>query len=258
MKNIPVCILCGGTGTRMKEETEFRPKPMVPVGGQPMVMHIMRYYAHFGFRKFILALGYKQEAFKEYFFHLDLVRSDVRIQYGQQPHMTYECQPLDWDVILADTGERTMKGARLKRVERYVGAETFCMTYGDAVSDVDLQALMEFHRGHGKMCTVTGIHPAPRFGEIHQQEGRVLSFTEKPENGQLVNGGFFVFNRRIFDYLTADEWCDLEVGPLEIVAQKGEMMVYEHRGWWGCMDTIKEMAELDVLWREGRAPWKVW
>jgi len=242
----------------MKEETEFRPKPMVPIGGQPMILHIMRYYAHFGFRKFILALGYKQQMFKDYFYHFDLLNADTLIRYGRQKEVTYDCKPLDWEIVLADTGERTMKGGRLKRVEKFVGSDVFMCTYGDGLSDVDLHELLAYHRGHGKLCTVTGIHPAPRFGEIHQHDGEVISFTEKPENGQLVNGGFFVFNRQIFDYLTADEWCDLEVGPLEIVAQRGEMRVYEHGGWWGCMDTIKEMAELDVLWREGRAPWKLW
>lgn len=255
-----ICILCGGSGTRLKEQTEFIPKPMIPIGGRPMLYHIMKLYSHYGFNEFVLALGYKQEIIKDYFVHLDIINNDITVDIGQYRganHHGYADK--GWRVTLSDTGENTMKGGRLKRIEKYIRGNTFMMTYGDGIGNINIPELLEFHQKHGRIATVTGIHPLPRFGEIHRQGERVLNFTEKPNDPDcLMNGGFFVFNREIFDYLHPDEWCDLEVGPLEMVANDGELMVYHHTGYWGCMDNLKDMSELQKLWNDGKAPWKVW
>lgn len=259
MIDIPVVILCGGTGTRMREATDLIPKPLVPIGGLPMVLHIMRWYAKFGCKRFVLALGYKQQAFKDYFYHHDLYLNDVQIHYTKDKRDIRYCgEPTGWDIVLADTGERTMKGGRLKRVQKYVEWDPiFMMTYGDGLSDVNIQELLDFHKSHGKLCTVTGIHPDPRFGEIQEEDGVVTSFSEKSKDGcPLVNGGYFVFGAGIFDYLTVDEWCDLEIGPLELVAERREMMVYRHQGYWGCADTLREVDDLNRIWQKGEAPWK--
>jgi glucose-1-phosphate cytidylyltransferase len=229
-----------------------------------MLYHIMKIYAHYGFNDFVLALGYKQEIIKDYFEHFNQINSDLLVHTGRfrgEPYMSHYSESISdsWDIWLADTGEETMKGARLKRVEKYVGGETFMVTYGDGVGDIDIPRLLTFHKSHGKIATVTGVHPAPRFGELHCRENACLSFNEKPQDSHCwINGGFFVFNREIFDYLTTDEWCDLEIGPLEILAAKGELMVYKHEGFWACMDTLREMGYLNQLWKEGKAPWKVW
>ena len=254
-----VVILCGGSGTRLREETEFKPKPMIHVGGKPLLWHIMKLYSYWGHNEFVLALGYKQEMIKEYFYNFDLINHDYRTKTGE-PRIIKSYKMTDqWDVILADTGETTLKGSRLKRVEKYITGDTFMMTYGDGVANVNIQALIDFHYSHGKIATVTGVHPAPRFGEILHKDGEVISFSEKPYNGEnLVSGGFFVFNRKIFDYLHVEEWCDLEVGPLELLAQQKELMVYHHKGYFGCMDTVSDMYLLNELWNKGEAKWKVW
>ena len=259
-----VVILAGGTGTRLKEMTEFIPKPMVHIGGKPMLWHIMKLYAYYGFKSFILALGYKQEMIKEYFRNYHYINNDIH--YGPVHGQKLLWYPIeDWEVILSDTGEKTFKGGRLKRIEKYITDDTFMCTYGDSIGNIDIQALVKFHKSHGKMATVTGVHPPPRFGEITYEPvglsgvtyGKVISFSEKPMNGwNLINGGFFVFNKDIFKYLTTDEWCDLEIGPLELIAAKGEMMVYHHQGYWSCMDTLKDMGELQQLWDSGNAPWR--
>jgi glucose-1-phosphate cytidylyltransferase len=255
-----VVILCGGSGTRLREQTEFIPKPLIPIGPVPMVVHIMRWYAKFGFTDFVLALGYKQEALKQYFHHYDIINNDITVNIGR--HGGYndyaEYEDWGWRVVLSDTGENTMKGGRLKRVEKYIEGDTFLMTYGDGISDIDIISLVAFHKSHGKLVTVTGVHPVPRFGEIHHDNGCALSFSEKPQHDDcLMNGGFFVMNRGVFEYLHEDEWCDLEVGPLEMIARKGELMVYPHKGFWRCMDTLKDMSELQQLWVDGKAPWRV-
>jgi len=250
---IPVVILCGGTGTRLKEMTEFIPKPLVPVGPYPMVVHIMKLYSFYGYKNFILALGHKQESFKEYFWNYNLINNDIVLDGTPVRFKAVE----DWNIVLSDTGEATMKGGRLKRIEKYIEGDTFMCTYGDGIADIDLRDLLEFHRSHGNLATVTGVHPIPRFGEILYDGNKVISFSEKPHNGNcLVNAGFFVFNREIFKYLTEDEWCDLEIGPLELIAAKGEMMVYHHKGFWKSMDTLKDMGELQQLWDSGNVPWR--
>jgi glucose-1-phosphate cytidylyltransferase len=256
-----VVILCGGLGTRLREETEFRPKPMVNIGSRPILWHIMKYYSQFGFANFVLALGYKGEMIKNYFCHYELMNSDVTIQLGQPDNMCFHHShgEAGWKITLANTGEKSLKGARLKKVEKYITDETFMVTYGDGIADVDITALLAFHRDHGKMATVTGINLASRFGELKTDGARVLSFSEKPQNGEgLVNGGFFVFNRLIFDYLTADDFCDLEVGVLEKIAAEGQLMVYKHRGFWACMDTLRDTEYLNKLWNDGQAKWKTW
>lgn len=253
-----VCILCGGSGTRLKEMSEFIPKPLIPIGPYPMVVHIMKLYAHYGYKDFVLALGYKQEAFKMYFRNYDIINHDVTFRTGIPTNPIYTGREEQWCVVLSDTGDNTFKGARLKRIEQYIQGDTFMLTYGDAVSDVDLDKLLSFHKSHGRLVTVTGVHPAPRFGEIHHDNGKVISFSEKPHDDEcLINGGFMICDRKIFDYLTEDSWCDLEVGPLELLAAKDELRVYHHRGFWKSMDTLKDMGELQTMWNEGKAKWRV-
>lgn len=256
-----VVILCGGLGTRLREETEFRPKPMVNIGERPILWHIMKIYAQCGHKDYVLALGYKGEMIKNYFCHYELMNNDVTIELGKLENMRihHSHDEAGWKITLANTGEKALKGVRLKKVEKYITDETFMMTYGDGVADVDINALLAFHKAHRKLVTVTGINRASRFGQLKIDGDRVVSFAEKPQNGDgLVSSGFFVFNRPIFDYLSTDDSCDLEVGPLETIAQEGQLMVYKHRGFWSCMDTIRDMEYLNKLWREGQAAWKVW
>lgn len=255
-------ILCGGIGTRIREETEFKPKPMVNIGNRPILWHIMKIYAHFGYKDFILCLGYKGEIIRDYFYHYEVMNSDVTIDLGppkrvfvHQPH-----QEKDWQITFVNTGEKTLKGGRIKKIEQYIpDTDTdFMVTYGDGLADIDINALLEFHRGHGKLATVTGVLSISRFGELKIQGDRVESFTEKPNSvSEFVNGGFFVFNRKIFNYLSADDNCDLEFGVLEKISREGQLMVYKHKGFWACMDTLRDMDYLNELWQKNR-PWAVW
>lgn len=256
-----VIILCGGLGTRLREETEFRPKPMVNVGDRPILWHIMKIYAHFGCHDFTLALGYKGEMIKNYFCHYELMNNDVTIELGEPEkiciHQRHE--EAGWRVTMINTGEKSLKGGRLKKLQKYITEDTFFVTYGDGLASIDIFALLDFHKKHGKIATVTGVSPAARFGELKIQGNEVKSFSEKPSNGEgLINGGFFVFNKAIFDYLRIDDACDLEIGPLEELARAGELMVYKHNGFWACMDTLRDMEYLNRLWSSGEAPWKIW
>jgi glucose-1-phosphate cytidylyltransferase len=258
-----VIILCGGLGTRLKEETEFRPKPMVRIGTRPILWHIMKIYARYGHTEFILPLGYKGDMFKEYFYHYHLMNQDVRIRLGN--HRTVEFLPgespdtEDWTITLADTGENTLKGGRLKRVEKFLTGDEVMVTYGDGVADIDIEALLAFHRSHGKMATVTGVSPASQFGELQITGNRVKHFREKPSSSDhYISGGFYVFSRAFFSRLTPGDSCDLEVGPLEELAREGELMVYKHPGKWACMDTIRDVEYLNRLWNTGEAFWKTW
>ena len=256
-----IVILCGGLGTRLREESEFRPKPMVNIGDRPILWHIMKIYAAYTHNNFVLALGYKGEMIKNYFCHYELMNNDVTIELGKPENLCihHGHEENGWKITLANTGEETLKGARLKKVQKYITGDTFMVTYGDGIADIDLNALVSFHKSHGKLATLTGINPASRFGELKIKGNQVESFSEKPKNGDgLINGGFFVFNRGIFDYLSEDENCDLEIGPLEKIAAEGQLMVYKHRGFWACMDTIRDMEYLNKLWREDQAAWKVW
>ena len=256
-----VVILCGGLGTRLREETEFRPKPMVEIGAHPILWHIMKIYAHYGLTDFILCLGYKGEMIKEYFYHYEVLNDDFTIELGNHKNIEIHNSHAEtgWRVTLADTGDKALKGARLKRIEKYIIGDQFMMTYGDAVANIDINALLAFHRIHGKLATVTGINPTSRFGELKIKDNRVESFTEKPRTGSgLINGGFFIFDRSIFDYLSTNDDCDLEIGPLEKLAREGQFMVYKHTGFWACMDTLRDMEYLNNLWNENKAEWKIW
>lgn len=256
-----VIILCGGMGTRLKEETEFKPKPMVMVGDRPILWHIMKIYASYGYQKFVLCLGHKGNIIKDYFYHYEIMANDFQVTLGRKETLKifYRNPENGWQIVLADTGENSLKGARLKRIERYVDSDHFMVTYGDGVADVDISRLVAFHLSHGKIATLTGVKPKARFGELEVDGQQVTNFTEKPQTTEgLINGGFFVFHRKIFDYLDEHEECDLEYGALERLAQKGELMVYQHPGFWACMDTLRDMESLNRLWAGNKAPWKVW
>jgi glucose-1-phosphate cytidylyltransferase len=256
-----VVILCGGLGTRLREETEFRPKPMVNIGDRPILWHIMKIYAHFDYTDFVLALGYKGEMIKQYFFHYELMNNDVTIELGKPEQLCiHQChEESGWRITLADTGEKSLKGARVKRIEKYITGETFMLTYGDGVADIDIDRLLTFHRNHGRLATVTGINPTSRYGELKINGDKVESFTEKPQHPDgYINGGFFIFNKGIFDYLSIDDDSDLEIGPLEQIAREGHLMVYKHDGFWACMDTLRDMEYLNGLWNEGKPAWEIW
>ena len=258
---IPVVILCGGRGTRLREETEYRPKPMVEVGGRPIVWHIMRIYAHHGFKRFLLCLGYKGFMIKEYFLNYRAIANDFTLTLGQRPNIAFadHDDEVDWTMTLADTGLDAMTGARVKRIEKYLEGDTFMLTYGDGLADIDVGELLRFHRQAGRLVTVTGIRPPSRFGEMHVQGNLVTEFTEKPQVSEgLVNGGFFVCQREFLEYLSDDEACILEQEPLRRVAADGELAVYPHEGFWQCMDTFREYELLTGLWERGEAPWRIW
>lgn len=256
-----VVILCGGIGTRLREETEFRPKPMVTIGKHPILWHIMKIYSYFGYKDFILALGYKGEMIKDYFYHYDLLNSDVTIELGTKRIIkVHQCHDdNDWRITLVDTGETALKGSRLKKIQNYITDDVFMMTYGDGVSNVNIDKLLNFHRSHGKIVTVTGVNPASRFGELVIEGEQVLQFQEKKKiASNYVSGGYFVFNKDIFDYLKVNDDCDLEFGPLEQIAAQGQLMVYKHDGDWACMDTMRDMEYLNRLWYENKAFWRIW
>jgi glucose-1-phosphate cytidylyltransferase len=253
-------ILCGGLGTRMREETEFRPKPLVEVGGRPVLWHIMKLYAHHGFRDFVLCLGYRGQMIKEYFLNYEAMNNDFTICLGRRNRITYhdDHKEQDFNVTLADTGLESMTGGRVMRAGKYVDDETLMVAYGDCVSDVDIRALVDFHHSHGRLATVTTVRPTSRFGVLDVSDGgSVLSFAEKPQLEGWASAGFFVFNRRVLDYLTGDA-CVLEQEPLERLAREGQLMAYRHDGFFFAMDTYREYKYLNDLWDAGRAEWKVW
>lgn len=254
-----VVILCGGRGTRMEHETEFRPKPMVPIGGKPILWHIMKIYAAYGHKDFILCLGYKGEVIKRYFLDYEAMNRDFTVTLGARHRIEFHDghDEEDFRVTLADTGLETPTGGRIKRVERYVHGETFFVTYGDGVADIDLDVLLRYHREKGRIATVTGVRPFSRFGVVEiGEDGLVRSFREKPQVDGLVSGGFFVFERAVFEYL--DEQSVLEREPLERLAADGQLAIYPHPGFWHCMDTRTDRQRLEELWARGEAPWKVW
>ena len=259
----PVMILCGGQGSRLREETEVRPKPMVEIGGRPILWHIMKLYSSYGFKRFILCLGYKGHVIKEYFLNYKTYSTDLTVHLGRpdavQYHNSHDEE--DWRVTLVETGETTQTGTRVARAGRYVEDATFCVTYGDGLADIDLSALIAFHRKHGRIGTITGVRPPGRFGELRvESEGRAVEFNEKPQVTEgIINGGFFVFQREFLDrYLSVEEDVMLEQTPLQHLTRDGELMVYQHHGFWQPMDTYRELTVLDQLWRSGRAPWKLW
>jgi glucose-1-phosphate cytidylyltransferase len=255
-----VVILAGGQGMRLREETEFRPKPMIPIGNRPMLWHIMKIYAQHGLRDFVVCLGYRGDVIKRYFLDYRAMSRDFTVDLGRGGAITLHdgAKEDDFRVTLAETGLDAMTGARVKRVERYIDGDTFLLTYGDGVADVDITRLRAFHREHGRIGTVTGVFPQSRFGELLRDGRQVVEFSEKPlTHAGCVNGGFFVFDRRFLSYLEDRDGCVLEGQPLAELARDGELMVYEHRGFWQCMDTMRDLDLLRDLWAKG-APWKVW
>jgi len=253
-------ILCGGQGTRLREETEFRPKPLVEIGGKPVLWHIMKLYAHFGFIDFTLCLGYRGNMIKEYFLNYEAMNNDFTILLGANARTIFKGahEEQDFQVTLADTGQEAMTGERIKRIRKYVEGDTFFLTYGDGVSDVNIVDLLAFHKNHGKIATMTTVRPYSRFGILETEpEGKVLAFREKPQLEGWANAGFFVFDGKIFDYLAGDN-CTLEREPLEQLAAEGQLMAYRHEGFFFAMDTYREYLYLNDLWRSGNAPWRLW
>lgn len=256
-----VVILCGGKGTRIKEESEYRPKPLVKIGNRPILWHIMKIYAHYGFKEFVICLGYKGEMIKEYFLNYEMMNNDFTINLGSSKDIEIHSDHTehDWLVTLAETGEESQTGARVKRIEKYVDGDTFMLTYGDGVSQINIKELLEYHKSHGKIGTMTGVHPSSRFGEFTMKNNQIMEFNEKPQTKEgLINGGFFVFNREFFKYLERDKNCILEHDPLEKLAADGELMLYSNDGFWQCVDTYRELEILNNLWKGPNPPWKVW
>lgn len=255
-----VVILAGGLGTRISEESYLRPKPMIEIGDQPILWHIMKYYSSYGFHDFIICCGYKGHVIKEYFADYYLHRSDVTFDFSKENRMTvHENVAEPWRVTLVDTGLNAQTGARVKRVQKYIGDEPFMLTYGDGVSDVDLNALLEQHGASSRTVTLTGIQPGGRFGVLDIKGQAITGFREKArEDGGWINGGFMVMEPDVFGYLSAEESCVLERKPLEALAQDGKLGVYKHFGFWQCMDTQRDRGVLEHLWSSGKAPWKRW
>ena len=255
-----VVILCGGLGTRLKEQTELKPKPMVEIGEMPILWHIMKSYAFYGYNQFVLCLGYKGDSIKQYFFNYEVLANDFTVELGSKKveiHPRHSEQ--GWKVTLVDTGQKAMTGARVKRIENFIEKDIFMLTYGDGVTDLNIPELLAFHKMHGKIGTVTGVSPPSRYGELLIQKDQVVSFAEKPavKNG-LINGGYFVFKKEFFNYLKDNDTCVLEREPLEKLAADGELKVFPYEGFWQCMDTYRDYKYLTELWESGRAPWKVW
>jgi glucose-1-phosphate cytidylyltransferase len=254
-------VLCGGQGTRLREETEYRPKPLVEVGGRPILWHIMKLYAFHGIRDFVLCLGYRGRMIKEYFLNYEAMSNDFTICLGKQHRINYHGahEEQDFNVTLAETGLDSMTGSRVKQVEKYIDEETFMVTYGDGLSDINIRKLLEFHKSHGKLATITTVKPFSRFGIIELGKGgQVEAFAEKPRVEGWASAGFFIFNRRVFDYLRAEADCVLEREPLERLAAAGQLMAYQHEGFFFAMDTYREYLYLNDLWNSGKSPWAVW
>jgi glucose-1-phosphate cytidylyltransferase len=253
-----VAILAGGAGTRLAEETQIRPKPMVEIGGRPILWHIMRHYDHYGYQNFVVALGHLGHVIKDYMESYAKRNANLRVDF-RTGDISYENgHALDWTVDLIETGASTMTGGRIKRLAPYVGNETFMLTWGDGLSDVDLKALLAFHRSHGKLATMTAVRPTARYGHLEFDGDRVCLFTEKPQAQEgWINGAFFVLEPEIFEYIDGDhtQW---EKEPLEGLARDGQLMAYKHKSFWQCMDTLREKHILEQLWARGDAPWKVW
>lgn len=253
-----VVILAGGLGTRLAEETEIKPKPMVEIGGRPILWHIMKIYAHYGFKEFYIALGYKGEVIKRFFYDYQSLSGNLSINFadGRVEARERDCE--DWQVHLIETGLRSMTGGRVKRLQEYLGNETFMVTYGDGVSSVNLAELVEFHRSHGKLATVTAVHPPARYGELLIREDLTCGFSEKPQTHEgWINGGFLVFEPEVLDYLSGDESV-LEIEALERLANENQLVAYKHDDFWQCMDTLRDKRQLESAWESDAAPWKIW
>ena len=254
-----VVILAGGLGTRISEESHLKPKPMIEIGGRPILWHIMKYYSEFGFHEFVICLGYKQYVVKEYFADYFLHTSDVTFDLANNQMEVLNNYSEPWKVTLVDTGLYTMTGGRVKRIQQYIGDEPFMLTYGDGVCNVDLNGLVEFHKSHGKIATITTVNIGQQKGVLDIGSDNVIhAFQEKSANdGAVINGGFMVLNPEIFGYLK-DDTTIFEQGPMQTLAEEGQLMSYYHDGFWQCMDTQREMKKLEALWQSGNAPWKIW
>ena len=258
-----VVILCGGLGTRLREETEYRPKPMVPIGGRPILWHIMKTYAHYGHKEFILCLGYKGEMIKDYFRNYLWNTCDITLLLGRQPSVQFHNShdEEDWSVTLADTGENSMTAFRVRQVRRYIpSGESFLLTYGDGLATIDINASIAAHEASGKICTISAVHPPGRFGELRIENDRdIRAFSEKPQFEQTyVNGGYMVCSHRLFDYLPDDPGMMLETKPMDDLLRDGQLNAHKHEGFWQPMDTYRESLVLNKCWADGTAPWKVW
>ena len=251
-----VILLAGGLGTRLSQYTETLPKPMVQIGGKPILWHIMKTYAHFGHKDFYVALGYKAEVIKDYFLHYRTLNADFTVDLGTGVVNSHQLNEVDWKVTLVNTGQDSMTGGRVKRMKPFIGNETCLLNYGDGLSNVDLDQLIKFHKSHGKLVTVTAVHPGARFGELEIKGEQVTSFQEKPQTRQgWINGGYFVIEPEFFD-LIHDDQTILEREPLERVAEMDELMAFQHKGFWQCMDTKRDRNNLEEFWNSGKAPWK--
>jgi glucose-1-phosphate cytidylyltransferase len=255
---VKVVILAGGLGTRLAEETEIKPKPMVEIGGRPILWHIMKHYAHFGFMEFFIALGFKGEVIKRYFMDYYSLNGSMTINFSTGNVEMHSKEYENWNVHLMETGQDTLTGGRVKRLEPWLKDNTFMVTYGDGLSDIDLQELLRFHRSHGRIATVTAVRPPARFGGLIFEGDLVVNFTEKPQAGEgWINGGFLVFEPAIFNYLEGDR-SSLEADALERLAADRQLAAFHHARFWQCMDTLRDKRLLENFWQTGRAPWKVW
>ncbi|MGQ4647531.1 glucose-1-phosphate cytidylyltransferase [Lyngbya aestuarii] len=253
-----VAILAGGLGTRLAEETESKPKPMVEIGGKPIIWHIMRHYAHYGLNDFAIALGYKGEVIKKYMVDYCSLNSNLTVNLQNGEIKKHGGDQQDWTVDLIDTGITTNTGGRIKRLAPYLNNETFMLTWGDGVSNINLQSLLEFHRSHGKLATLTAVRPTARFGHLELNGDQITEFSEKPQTREgWINGAFFVLEPGIFDYIEGDD-IQWEKAPLEGLAKDGQLMAYQHNSFWQCMDTLRDKRLLESLWQSGNAPWKTW
>jgi len=253
-----VAILAGGVGSRLSEETQLKPKPMIEIGGRPILWHIMKHYAQSNFNDFVVALGYKGELIKKYFFDYCSLESNLSVNLKDGTVTRHDNRNPDWNVNLIDTGIGTLTGGRIKKLAPYIGKETFMLTWGDGVSNVDLGKLLDFHRSHGKLVTVTAVRPTARFGHMEFDGDKVLEFSEKPQAAEgWINGAFFVVEPKVFDYIEGDE-TQWEREPMVKLAHEGELMAYRHPGFWQCMDTLRDKQLLESMWVKGDAPWKTW
>jgi glucose-1-phosphate cytidylyltransferase len=254
-----IVLLAGGYGTRLSEETDLRPKPMVEIGGKPIIWHIMKIYSHYGFNNFIICCGYKSYYIKDYFYHYYMHASDITLDLALNKIIYHNTNSEPWKITLVDTGLETNTGGRLKRIKNYIGDKTFMMTYGDGVSDINITHLLEYHQKSGKLATLTAVLPSGKFGALEiGKNNNIISFFEKPQgDGSWVNGGFFVLEPQVFDYIEGDSTI-FERWPLEKLASDGQLQSFKHRGFWKPMDTLREKKELQELWDSGKPPWKVW
>lgn len=253
-----VVILCGGRGTRMAGETEYRPKPLLTIDGKPMIWHIMKFYSSYGFNDFVLCIGYKGEMIKQYFMEMYWRNNDLTVHIDKNQKIEYHTseEEENWTITIVDTGIKTETGGRLKSVEKYINEENFMFTYGDGLSDVNLNDLVDFHKSKNRLATLTGVHPVSNFGIMDVEDGIVKSFKEKPVLKDMVNGGYMVLNKKVFDYIEKD--CSFEGEPLGKIAKDGELAVYEHNGFWKAVDTVKDVLLVENMCAEGNIPWQIW